>query len=354
MSKILKNGGERSGAVTIRDVAARAGVSPMTVSNFLNARFHEMRADTRERIDHAIRFLDYRPRLHARSLKLNKDFSVGMIVVDPSPNFLVEPFIGHVVSGLSSELAANGYACLLQGLRSCEEAEAVIRNFTRSDALCVFASGKRSARRKFLHRLASLGEPIVAIEEDRPFESKDIAVVRQDDATGASMLVDHLLALGARHFTYITPEPVWSANAVREATIRTQLRRFPEETSLRKLTCGFGNFDEVQNSISAWLTEGPTGEAVMANNDHIGIAVLKTLAGRSVRVPQDIMVTGFNGFEFWNYSNPLLTTIVSPAAGMGSVAARALLERLDKGEFSQREWILPVRFQQGESTRKVK
>ena len=50
----------------------------------------------------------------------------------------------------------------------------------------------------------------------------------------------------ARHFTYITREPVWSANAVREATLRTQLRRFPEETSL-ELSCGFGNFDEVKH-----------------------------------------------------------------------------------------------------------
>jgi LacI family transcriptional regulator len=340
----------KSGQATIRDVALRARVSPMTVSNFTNARFHLMTEETRARIEAAIEALDYRPRLHARSLKLNKDFSVGMIVVDPSPNFLVEPFIGHVVSGLSSELAANGYACLLQGLRSCDEDQAVIRNFTRSDALCVFASGTRAARRAFLCKLAGFGAPIVAIEEDRLFESDDIAIVRQDDAEGARMLVEHLLALGARRFTYIAPAPIWSANATRELTIRRTLRRFREPTQLRKLSCGYGNFDEVRESIAAWLDSGPIGDAIMANNDHIGIAVLKTLAARSIRVPRDIMMTGFNGFEFWNYSDPLLTTVVSPAHGMGQVAARALLERLDSGRFSRREWVLPVAFQQGETT----
>lgn len=338
---------------TIRDVAREARVSPMSVSNFINGRLHLMREATRLRIEVAIEKLGYRPSAQARGFRQGKDYSVGMIVVDPSPNFLVEPFIGHVVTGLSTELAARGYACLLQGMRDCRLDDATLQNFARSDALCLFPSGPAPLRRRLSSQLSSLGIPLVLIEENQVLAEPDVAFVRQDDAAGAIMLLRHLLDLGGRNFLYVAPQPTWPANVAREAAYRSLLRAEPCQTNFSTLTCGFGNFSEVQEAIEEWLDAGGRCDVILGNNDHIGIAILKTLAARGIRVPEDVMVTGFGAFELWNYSSPLLTTIASPAHKMGQHAARALLDRLGQGTFSQREWILPMSLRIGGSTRPV-
>jgi LacI family transcriptional regulator len=336
---------------TIRDVAQQARVSPMSVSNFINGRLHLMREATRLRIEEAIESLGYRPSAQARGFRQGKDYSVGMIVVDPSPNFLVEPFIGHVVTGLSTELAAQGYACLLQGMRDCRLDDETLQNFARSDALCLFPSGPAPLRKRLSTQLSKLGIPLVLIEENQPLAEQDIAFVRQDDAAGATMLLRHVLDLGARTFLYVAPQPTWPSNVARETTYRSLLRDEAGHTNFSMLTCGFGNFSEVQEAIEAWLDGGGRCDVILGNNDHIGIAILKTLAARGIRVPDDIMVTGFGAFELWNYSSPLLTTVASPAHKIGQRAARALLDRLGQGSFSQREWILPMSFRAGGSTR---
>lgn len=345
----MTDASRRSGT-TIRDVAKQAGVSPMSVSNFLNGRLDRMREETRQRIAIAIEAAGYRPNPQARGLRQGKDYSVGMIVVDPSPNFLVEPFIGHIVTGLSSELASKGYACLLQGLQSCDANERTLANFARSDALCVFPSGPAAKRERFYTMLSSLHIPLVLIEESRVSPDSDIAVVRQDDAMGAILLIEHLLPLGARSFLYMRPAPEWPANKAREATFRAKLRKPRAGCKFETLSCGYGNFEEVCRTLHAWFDAGGRCDAILANNDHIGIAALRVLSERSIRVPDNMMVTGFGGFELWNYSSPHLTTITSPAYRVGQLAARSLLDRLMSGRFGQREWVLPVTFKLGETT----
>ena len=313
----------------------------MSVSNYINGRLHLMRDSTRDRIKEAIATLEYRPSSQARGFRQGKDFSVGMIVIDPSPNFLVEPFIGQVVSGLSTKLAAEGYACLLQGIRSCRAEGVDAQNFARSDALCLFPSGPRAARWKLCADLAALRIPIVLIEDHEPPPGLDIAVVRQDDAAGARALIEHLRACQARSFLYVTPKPTWPSNVAREAAFRARLDELGQDIRFEKLTCGFGNFRDVQNAVEQWLDGGGRCDAILGNNDHIGIAVLKTLSARGVQVPDEILVTGFGAFELWNYSSPLLTTISSPAYELGRQAARALLERLGEGKFASANGSFP-------------
>ena len=88
------------GRATVRDVAAAAGVSPMTVSNLINERSGTMRAETRQRIETEIKRLGYRPHATARSLRLAKQLSIGMIIIDEQPHYLADPFTTHIVAGL--------------------------------------------------------------------------------------------------------------------------------------------------------------------------------------------------------------------------------------------------------------
>ncbi len=106
------------GKVTLQEVAHRAGVSPMTVSNFINDKFQFMSEATRQRVAAAVAVLNYRPDTAGRSLRSARHKSVGMIVVDESPLYLSDGSTTQVVSGLGNALNAEGYTLQIEGLRA--------------------------------------------------------------------------------------------------------------------------------------------------------------------------------------------------------------------------------------------
>jgi LacI family transcriptional regulator len=89
----------------------------------------------------------------------------------------------------------------------------------------------------------------------------------------------------------------------------------------------------------------------MAGNDRMASSALLELRNRGVKIPGQVMVTGFNGFPPRDLVEPLLTTVASSAYEMGERGADAMLNRLTSGRFDRTEVLLPVRFLPGDSTR---
>jgi LacI family transcriptional regulator len=77
---------------------------------------------------------------------------------------------------------------------------------------------------------------------------------------------------------------------------------------------------------------------------------MKLIVSRGKRVPHDVAITGFNAFDFWEYTDPVLTTVRSPAYEMGSRGGEEILKRLTDGAFARREIVFPVSLQRGTST----
>ncbi len=120
--------------------------------------------------------------------------------------------------------------------------------------------------------------------------------------------------------------------------------------SLSVVTSGEG-FEDTQSALAAHLAVNPVPDVVMGGNDQMGIAAMRLLIDRGYRVPDDVMVTGFNAFEFRQYSSPLLTSVISPAYDIGSTAGSELLQRLTDGRFAKPDIVLPTTFVFGGSTR---
>ena len=107
----------------------------MTVSNVVNERFDMMSADTRARVEDAVLKLGYRRDVSARGLRLARRFTVGMILVDPSPIFMADPFITQVVAGLSNVLGARGFSVTIAGTSAERLADVVFLRSNATDAL---------------------------------------------------------------------------------------------------------------------------------------------------------------------------------------------------------------------------
>ena len=343
-------GGPAGRPATIRDVAEAAGVSPMTVSNFLNERTGTMRPETRGRIEAAVARLGYRPHSMARSLRLAKQLSIGMIIIDEAPQYLADPFTTHVVAGLSNRLNSMGYGLLLQGLS--EEAfrsSSLVRGI-RTDAICVVLSGADPVRRGIVETLLALGQPLLVFQDMLRFPGADLCTIRQADREGGRLVGHEVLKLGARRLVALIPEVHWPAIAERVRGLRDAIRESGAEVSLRVVRCGDAELNDTRAALAAAIAQHGRPDAIVAGNDQMGIAAMKLMAEQGLAVPGDVAITGFNAFEFWQYTTPVLTTVRSPAYEMGGRGGGEILKRLTEGRFEHAEIVYPVALQPGSST----
>lgn len=319
----------------------------MTVSNVINGRFDSMRKETRRRVEKAIEALSYRPMSTGRSLRLDRHFTVGMVIVDSAAGFLADPFISQVVAGLTNRIAEDGYGCLLHGVTPARFEESIFLRFSRTDGLCVFLCGEDEQRRQMQNRLLRLKEPIVFIEDVPQSDGGDFAVVRLDDRGSAAELTGMLLDRGAKSFVILVPEARWPAVYQRIEGIESALAAHNVGSKAQVVKCGEGNIWEVKTALEKHLDTVGRPDAVIAAADRSGIATLQVVSERGIRLPEDMLVGTFNGVDFLrpNDRPAGVIRVVSSAYELGRQSARTLIDRLSGDRFSQPVVTLPVEIQ---------
>jgi LacI family transcriptional regulator len=332
---------------TLSDVAREAGVSVMTVSNFVRAK--PVRIETRKRVEAAIGRLNYRPNVSARSLRLSEEYSVGIVIADSDPAFLNDPFISRLVSGLSNYLSTLDYTLDIQGVEPERFQNATILSKVGNAALCAILCGPKALRKQHFANLHRLGQPIVVFQEGFQSPTPNVVVVRQDDLSGGKQLGRYLLTKGLRSAIFVRPALEWCAVEQREKGLRTILTKPGSAIGVKTLIAPSEHFEDVQSVIKDYLKKSKP-DAIVAATDSMAVAALKACELSGIRVPQDVIIAGFNGFDVWRYTSPTITTVMSPAYEMGRYAGELLIQRLKSGSFSKRSVVLPVRLQIGEST----
>lgn len=337
----------RPARATLSDVAREAGVSVMTVSNFVHAK--RVRLKTRKVVEKAIVRLNYRPNLSARSLRLSEEYSVGIVIADSDPAYLDDPFISRLVSGLSNYLSSLDYTLDVQGVAPERFENATILKKVGNEALCAILCGPKALRKQHFAYLNRLGQPIVVFREVFQSPSANVAVVGQDDLSAGKQLGQHLLKKRLRSVAFVRPALDWCAVEQREKGLRSVFASAAPAIEVTTLTSPSERFDDVQQVVKDHLVKR-TPDAIVAATDSMAAAALKACEALGLRVPKDLMLAGFNGFDVWRHTSPTITTVISPAYEMGRHAGELLIQRLKTGAFSKRSVVLPVRLQIGEST----
>ncbi|MFN8723518.1 MAG: LacI family DNA-binding transcriptional regulator [Rhodospirillales bacterium] len=330
---------------TLRDVAALAGTTPMTVSNVVNGRAGQVGAEVTRRVMAACETLGYRPHAAARRLRTNRRQAIGMVIVDPSPHYVSDPLTAAVLAGITARLGREGYSTVIDGVAPGDLEAAPLLSRIESDGIFLMTSGTPAERAAAVARVADLGQPILLLQEEVPDGVPDAASIVQDDRGGAEAVARHLFADGrVRHAAMLVPALEWPAMVRREAGVRAVLAQLDRPPTLHVLRTGDEGFAATQGALAAHLPRHGPPDALIGGNDQMAIAGMALLRERGLRVPDDVRVTGFNGLEFWRYASPPLTTVFSPAYAIGETAAEAMLERLATGAFPFRRHVLPVRF----------
>jgi len=340
----------RKERATIKDVARAAEVSPMTVSNVLNGRMQFVSPATRKRVEREIERLNYRRSTNARNLRVAEQRSIGMVIVDESPTFLADFFTCQVVAGLANALNRADYTLSIYGVPSAALAQSMILRNYEVAGFCAMISGPAEERAVVARRLAELEQPLVLFQQTADLGDADVCALRQDDLGGGRLIGDHLLARRVERMLVVTPRQIWPAVESRIAGLRDSIAAAGGHATLTVLPANSESFADVQAALSNYLETNPLPDAVVGANDPIAIAAMLLLNDRAVRVPEDVRVVGFNGFDAHRYSRPHLTTVLSPAYELGEKAGEAMLQRLKSGHFSAAEITLPVVFEQGFTT----
>lgn len=334
---------------TLYAVAARAKVSTATVSKVVNGVMTGISPETRRLVEEAVRETGYRPNRIGRNLRTQRHGAIGLAIVDPSPRFLADPFTTNLVAGLSNELSTNGFGLLLYGVRPGRLAECSLIRNSEVDGVCLNLSGARPERVAAMRLAAGLGQPIVVIQDQPVDDLPDSCFVRQDDEGAAAMLAQELLCGAPRRAAMIITEIVWPAVENRVSGFARVFRRNGVQLDL--VTCDETSSVAITEAIAAYIASSGVPDVIVGQNDQIAIAALQVLGAMGLRVPQDVAVSGFNAFPFTGFAVPALTTAQSRAYDIGVTAAHALIDRLETGQFAQKDHLLPLDLVQGLSIR---
>ena len=300
--------------VTIRDVAAAAGVHASTVSRMLRGKSAQP-GPTRERVLNAAQQLGYQPNLLARALTENRAPVVPLLIPD-----VANAFFPEVALGAEEAARRAGYALILCNTESASNLERqYLESLVPLQVPFVMVVPNSEASIDVLREFAVLC-PMVIV--DRKLDGLDLPSVTVDNKLGGRLATDHLLGLGHVRIACITgPQDA--------STARDRLRGYALEMEARSLepTVIAGGFTTADGTRAARvflrLRSRPT--AVTAPNDLAALAFIRELEAHGVRVPADVSVVGFDDLIFAAYSRPALTTVHQPARRMGSMAINVAL-----------------------------
>jgi LacI family transcriptional regulator len=306
--------------VTIRDVAARAGVSPTTVSHVINAT-RPVSLGVQARVEAAMAELGFQPNALARSLRRKRTHTVGLIVPDSA-----NPFFAEIGRGIEDTSFANGYSVMLCNSDGDPGRELLYMDLLAQkqvDGILLVPTGNQV---QLAATLRTRNLPVVVIDRDVPGDPLDRAHI--DNVAGGYLATRHLLDLGHRIIGYIGGPPHLSPAPDRSAGYRHAL----EEAGILvdpQLVAG-GNFrDEGGYDGAAALLALPLRPtAIFAGNDLMAIGALAAACERGVQVPEELSVVGFDDIHLARYLNPPLTTVAQPKYELGVIAAELLIARL--------------------------
>src|SRR5215831_882832 len=254
----------RDKKITIREVAARAGVTAMTVSNVINGR-GAVGHSTRARVLAAVETLNYRPHAGARRLRAKRFHSLGMLVLDDAPDYLSDPFTTQIIAGLSNFATEKGNSLVLQGVRHATIEQAPLLSQHETDGVCALLSGDAAERAALVERLRLLRVPLVLFQE--PAGRGDVCAIRQDDRGGAAALLRLVAEKGARRIMMLLPRVEWPAMVERESGARDAAAA--QRATLIAVRCADEGFEATQTALRAALAEHGRPDAILGGNDRM-------------------------------------------------------------------------------------
>jgi len=306
------------------DIARIAGVSRATVSRALNGS-KLLNPETRERIVELARSMNYSINVAAQNLRLKQNRTIAVIVpFDPSTRqHLSDPFFLSLIGSIADALTARGLEMLLSRA-DVNDLEVATQCVDAGRASGIVLIGQWHLH-EHLNEMARRGVPFVVWGAN--VSDQAYATVGGDNARGGELATTHLLAAGARRVVFL------GDTGLPEIAERFEgYQRAHERAGVRPIARLCRNTPFVQARIVAdiesLVNSGQRFDAIFATSDLMAMTAISALRRLDRRVPDDVLVVGYDDIPLASFFHPALSTVRQPIENAGEQLVESLLEQL--------------------------
>ncbi|MEI8673485.1 substrate-binding domain-containing protein [Vibrio sp. SA48] len=308
---------------TMKDIARLAGVSTSTVSHVINkSRF--VSEDIAERVNKAAQDLNYAPSALARSLKMNRTRTIGMLVTTST-----NPFFGEVVKGVERSCYHKGYNLILCNTEGDNERmKASINTLLqkRVDGLLLMCSTLEGERIEVFDRYPDI--PVVVMDWGPMLFASD--KIQDNSLSGGYIATNYLIECGHKEIGCITGPLIRHQAQMRyegykRAVLESGLEINPQWIVESDFECEGG-----YEAFNRMLENGPLPSSIFVSNDMMAMGVLNAAHEKGIRIPEDVSIMGYDDIHIARFMSPALTTVHQPKYRLGKVAVETLLKKLEK------------------------
>jgi LacI family transcriptional regulator len=312
--------------VKLKDIAARAGVSIMTVSKALRDA-KDIAPATRTRIRKLAEEMNYVPDLSAQLMRSRKTRLFGLII-----SAATNPIYARIMMALEERSHEMGYDLLFaHSLNQTSREEACIRRFLlrRVDGLFIVPVYRLTPKAPAYEEIKRLEVPAVILGH-RGLFCGSFPNIETDDIAASYAVTKHLIDLGHKRIAYFTGPPVSPSAQERYEGYRRALREANIEMDDKLVFNAGSTIEEGEKAALQMLNEHPKATAVQAVNDLVAIGAADVFLNQSIRIPEDLSVAGFGNILVSEYFRVPLTTVRQPKLRLG-YAAMDLMQALLNG-----------------------
>jgi len=320
---------------SIREVAAKAGVSVGTVSNVLN-RPEIVAESTRRRVQAAIKQLGFVRNESARQLRAGRSRTIGLLVLD-----VANPFFTDVARGVEDEANESGLAVILCNSDDQVAKERRYLELLEEHRVQGILITPVAAADEHVARLQRRGTPVVLV--DSRSVNRGQCSVSVDDVLGGELAIAHLLEQGHRKIAFVGgPMSLRQVADRRDGAVRA-LEAAGQTTDVLYVVETTALHVAAGREAGALVAELPAERrptAMFCANDLLALGALQEMTSRRIRVPDSIAIVGYDDIDFAAAAAVPLTSVRQPRHQLGRAAAQLLLEEaLDGGNHQHRQVI---------------
>lgn len=342
----ITNKGRFPMAVTIKEVAKLAGVSPSTVSRVI-ANHPRISEETSKRVREVMEELGYHPNVMAKSLVSKTTRTIAVVLPRPAEELLLNFFFYELIRGVLAQLTRAGYDMLMAGgSNEQEELETVKRlvHSGRVDGMLLLYSRTSDPVIRFLRK-----ENVPFVLLGRSLDFDDVPSVDNDNVQAAYDATKHLIAQGQRQIGFVSGSHKLAMTQDRMAGYTKALAEAGLPFKEGWVVEGEFLLESGYRAMASIMSQPEPPTALVVIDDVVAFGVLKGLTELGYRIPQDVAIVSFNNIALTELTMPPITSVDVGTYQLGYTASQMVLRMIQQVEITTRQ-IIPHRLVVRESS----
>lgn len=309
---------------TMKDIAKLAGVSTSTVSHVINkTRF--VSEEISERVNNAAKELNYyAPSALARSLKVNRTKTIGMLVTTST-----NPFFGEVVKGVERSCYQKGYSLILcntegDNERMRESINTLLQK--RVDGLILMCSSLEGERIDVFERYPDI--PVVVMDWGPMLFTSD--KIQDNSLRGGYLAAKYLIDCGHKEVGCITGPLIKHQAQMRYEGYKRAMLEAELEFNANWIVESDFECEGGYQAFKKMVERGSLPSSIFVSNDMMAMGVINAANELGIQIPEQLSIIGYDDIHIAKFMSPSLTTIHQPKYRLGQAAVETLLRKLDE------------------------